>query len=226
MDKLGFYENLILHKKTAWNFSRGLICFYLTIIESTIVFGAIEEAAKVAQKIINGAGDVSLDDLSKVLEDVLTSDNPAADSVRNTVKEILNSDTISQIVGENKEAQVLTDMLDTLIDCKDKEEIRAGIKAGQEIVNIVNDSKNSDGLVLEGTTTEEKQENAKQVIENIAGSNLVMDLLGDAASDDGSAIKQITSTVGGDSEILKDAIGSANISEENKAILNRLFGNI
>lgn len=190
------------------------------------MFGAIEEAAKVAQKIIDGAGDVSLDDLSKVLEDVLTSDNPAADSVRNTVKEILNSDTISQIVGENKEAQVLTDMLDTLIDCKDKDEIRAGIKAGQEIVNIVNNNKNSDGLVLEGTTTEEKQENAKQVIENIAGSNLVMDLLEDAASDDESAIKQITSTIGGDSEILKDAIGSANISEENKAILNRLFGNI
>ncbi len=190
------------------------------------MFCAIEEAAKVAKKINDGAENVSLNDLSNVLENILTSDNPAADSVRNTVKEILKSDTISQMVGENKEAQVLTDMLDALIDCKDKDEIRSGIKAGQEIVNIVNDSKNSGGLVLSGTTPEEKKENAKQVIENIAGSNLVMGLLEGAASDDQSAIKQITSTVGGDAEILKGTISGANISEENKAILNKLFGNI
>ncbi len=190
------------------------------------MFGAIEETAKVAQKILDGAENVSLDELSTVLENILTSDSTATEAVRNTVKEILQSDTITQIVGENKEAQVLTDMLDTLIDCKDKDEIKAGIKAGQEIVNIVNNNKNSDGLVLEGTTTEEKKENAKQVIENIAGSNLVMNLLEDASNDDESAIKQITSNVGGDANILKETIADADISEENKVILNRLFGNV
>lgn len=193
------------------------------------MFGTIEETAKIAQGILDGTGNVSLDDLSKVLEDVLTSDNPAADSVRNTVKEILKSDAISQIVGENKEAQVLTDMLDTLIDCKNTEEVKAGIKAGQEIVKIVDNNKNNNGkFELEGTTIEEKKANAKEVVENIAGSKLVMNLLEDASNDNESSIKQITSNIGGDTTLLKEVINdsNANLSDADRVTLNRLFGNI
>lgn len=191
------------------------------------MFSAVEEMARIAQNILNDDGNISLDGLGDMLEDILTSENPAATEVKGAVKEILKSDTITQIVGDNKEAQVLTDMLYALVDCDNTEEIRAGIRAGQEIINLVNNNKNDGGLVLEGSSQEEKKESAKQTIENITGSEIVMGMLSDASENNESAIKQITSAIGGDAEILKEAINdpTTNISEENKQILNKLFGN-
>lgn len=191
------------------------------------MFVAVEEMAKIAQNILNDDGYISLDGLGDILDDILTSENPASEAVRNAVKEVLNSDTLTQIVGDNNEAKAMTDLLKALVNCENTEEISAGIRAGQEIVNLVNNNKNDGGLVFEGSSDEEKKENAKQTIENITSSEIVMDMLRESSENGDSAIKKITSAIGGDVEILKEAINdpSTNISEENKQILNRLFGN-
>ena len=94
---------------------------------------------------------------------------------------------------------------------------------------IVDNNKNNNGkFELEGTTIEEKKANAKEVVENIAGSKLVMNLLEDASNDNESSIKQITSNIGGDTTLLKEVINdsNANLSDADRATLNRLFGNI
>lgn len=185
------------------------------------MFSAIEEVAKVAQNIIKDDGSVDLTSLGLTLENLLMS---GSDTVKPVIKEILNSNTVADIVGNGDEAVIMTNLLDNLLDCEDIEEISSGIAAAQEIVNIVDDYKNNDNnLVLEGDTQAEKEQSAKTIIETIGNSDIVMDMLLEESQNEGSKLVNITSTAGGDASILKGAIEGANIDDNYKTILENLF---
>ncbi len=186
------------------------------------MFGVIEAVVKVAQNIINDDGSVDLTNLGVTLETILVS---GSYTVKPLIRDILDSDIVADIVGTSKEAEIMTDLLDTLLDCDDSTEISNGIAAAQEIVNIVDDYKNQNGIVLDGDTDAEKQKSAKQIIETIGSSEIVMGMLEDALDDGNSSLAGITSTVGGDADILRSAIDGANINGDYKTILNDLFGN-
>ena len=184
------------------------------------MFGTIQETIKVTQSIVNGNGSVSLDNLSGVLGDIIEDEN-----VKGTIKDALASDIVTQITGSSQTTEVLTDMLDSFIDGTSKETIEKDIAAGQEILNIVDTAMNSENkeLVLEGTTTEEKQEKANEILETIADSTVVMDMI---ANNDNQAVKDVAQSItGSDAQILIDSISSnENLTPEQKAILGGLFG--
>ena len=164
-------------------------------------FTAIQETAKIANSILGGSGSVDLESLSGVLSEIIT--NPSAQT---TINNILGSDIVKDMVGSDAVVDAMTDMLDTLVnDTNTQEELEKAISSGQEIVNLVNNSKNNDsGLVLDGETDAEKTANAETIIENIANSNVVMGLLQESASTEGSAISEVMNGLGGDTEILNN----------------------
>ena len=188
------------------------------------MFGTVQETIKVTQSIVGGSGSVDLENLSGVLGEIIADEN-----VKETIKETLSSDIVNQIVGEDTTGtvEVLTDMLDSFIDGTSAETIEKDIAAGQEIVNIVNAAVNNDNkeIVLEGTTEAEKQEKANEILETIAGSDVVMDMLADANN---TAVKEIAQSIkGDDAELLIGSIDSnQTLTAEQKAILNSLFGNV
>ncbi len=180
-------------------------------------FTAIAETAKIAQSISSGDGSVNIENLSTVLKEVVTNDG-----LKDTITTIVNSDAVTELVGNNQSAEILTDMLDTFVsDLQTEEDVDNAIVAGQEIVNIVNDSINGNDFTIAGETQEEKEQKADEILENITKSEAIMDLI----DDQNSSIAGVASSLGGDAQILKDRIdGNENISEENKVILNKLFG--
>lgn len=185
-----------------------------------VTLNAIEQTAKIAQNILNGTGSVDLGELSGVLYEIISDEN-----AKGTINNLLSSDIVTDLVGSSEVSGALVDMLDTLVnDPETEQELDDAISAGQEIVNIINNSeKNNGNLVLDGETEEEKKANAEQILENIASSDIVMGLLNESASTEGSALGSLAGGLGGDGEILKDAIDSANISAEDKEILSKLF---
>ena len=184
------------------------------------MFGTIQETIKVTQSIVNGNGSIDLGNLSGVLGDVIEDEN-----VKETIKDALSSNIVSQITGGNQTTEVLTDMLDSFINGTSKDTIEKDIAAGQEIINIVDTAMNSENkeLVLEGNTTEEKQAKADEILETIADSNVVMGMIQDA---DNQAVKDIAQSITGeDAQLLVNSISTnENLTPEQKAILNGLFG--
>lgn len=184
-----------------------------------VTFAAIQETAKIAQSIINGNGSIDINTLSGVLSDIISSD-----TAKDTINQIIDSEIVSDMLGDGDVSNSLTDILDTLVNnTETSEDLNKALESGQEIVNLISSANSDDGLKLEGTTEAEKKETATNIIENIASSDVVMDLLESSSNDANSSIGSILSNVGGDSSILKDAVSDANISDEYKNILNNLF---
>ena len=185
------------------------------------MFKTLQETIKVTQSIVTGSGSVDLNDLSGVLGEVIENE-----SVKETIKETLSSDIVSKVLGEDTTGtvEVLTDMLGSFIDGTSKETIDQDIAAGQEIINIVDSVVNNQNeLVLEGTTTEEKQAKADEILETIAGSDVVMDMLAD---ENNTAVKDIAqSLTGEDANLLIGSIETnENLTAEQKQVLANLFG--
>lgn len=189
------------------------------------MFDAIGKTAKLAQSISNNTGSLNMEELGSTLESVLFKEDGTVNSaVKEELKSLVASDTVQKLVGTSEEATVLTDMLDTLLDSTTKEDVQKNITAGEAVVKIINNNKNDGGIKLDGETEAEKQASAKEIIENIAGSDDVMGLLEDASNQSGSALKNMASgKTGNDYQVFVDSIDSANISESQKQILKNLF---
>ena len=188
------------------------------------MFAVIQETAIIAQNLSSAmsSGSIGLDNLSGALGLIVEND-----TMKETVKEIIKSDAVTQLVGDNDSAKAMTDMLETFIDNSTKESIDTDIAAGQEIVNIIQGSQSTDGIVLSGETQEEKTESAEKIIETIAASDNVMSLVKDANEkiEDESGLKNITSDLKGeDAETLIGAIDSADIDDADKLALKELLG--
>lgn len=189
------------------------------------MFDAIGKTAKLAQSISNNTGSLNMEELGSTLESVLFKEDGTVNSaVKEELKSLVASDTVQKLVGTSEEATVLTDMLDTLLDSTTKEDVQKNITAGEAVVKIINNNKNDGGIKLDGETEAEKQASAKEIIENIAGSDDVMGLLEDASNQSGSALKNMASgKTGNDYQVFVESIDSANISESQKQILKNLF---
>lgn len=188
------------------------------------MFSVIQETAIVAQNISSAvsSGNVGLDDLSGALGLIVENE-----TIKETVKEIIKSDAVTQMVGDSDSAKAVTDMLEKFVDNSTKESIDTDIAAGQEIVNIIQGTQSEDGIVLSGETPEEKTENAEKIIETIAASENVMGLVKDAneKTAEESGLKNITSDLKGeDAATLIGAIDSADIDDADKLALKALLG--
>ncbi len=190
------------------------------------MFKAIQDAAIVAQKLNNVAtGDVSLGDLSGALKDIISNDD-----VKGTVADILSKDIISNMVKEEDKAtaEVATDVLEKLVtsDKVNNDTLDADIKAGEQIINVVNDVKKNDGKLDLGETAPEKQNNADKMIADISASEGIMELAKESTeSGTGSAITDFTKNVSAeDKAILEISINNSNNDDASKQVLKNLFG--
>ena len=115
-------------------------------------------------------------------------------------------------------------MLETIVtsDKITSETLPDDIKAGQQIINIVNNVNNNSGSLNLGETEEEKQATADQMISDITGSEGIMDLLTESAnSGAGSAITDVTKKVSAeDKAIIAESIKGNEYEETFK----KLFG--
>ncbi len=185
------------------------------------MFGTIQETIKVAQSLLSGNGSVDLNDLSGVLGSIIEDEN-----VKQTIKDTISSDIISQVAGDDKTTQVMTDMLNNFIDNTTSETLQKDIAAGQEIVNLVNTAQNSTNkefvLVGENATQEEKEQKADEIVNTLAGSQTVMDML---VNPETSAAKEVTQTLtGSDIDILKNSIETnQNLDQAQKLALLEMF---
>ena len=189
------------------------------------MFKAIQDAAIVAKNLSAGEGNVSLEDLSSTLKDII-----ANDGVKDSIASVLEKDIISNVVGdENADTVgVMTDVLEKLVtsDKVNSDTIDNDIAAGEQIVNIVNNVKNNEGNLNLGETAEEKQASADKIIEDLTASEGVMELLSDSAENEqGSAITDFTKEVSTeDKAVLLESINKLDDSNPDKQTLKKLFG--
>ena len=189
------------------------------------MFKAVQDAAIVAKNLSAGEGNVSLEDLSSTLKDII-----ANDGVKDSIASVLEKDIISNVVGdENADTVgVMTDVLEKLVtsDKVNSDTIDNDIAAGEQIVNIVNNVKNNEGKLNLGETAEEKQASADKIIEDLTASEGVMELLSDSAENEqGSAITDFTKEVSAeDKAVLLESINKLEDSDPNKQTLKKLFG--
>ena len=182
-------------------------------------FTALEEAVLIAQSLNSGMGSISLENMSGVLSNIIESE-----SAKTTINQILETGIITDILGENEEAKAITEVVDMLVNGTNNENsLNNAISAGQEIVDIIDASKSDDGFVLAGDNQEQKEQSAKTILQNIAKSDAVMDMLDKSADDSNSAVGSLLSNAGGDMNILKSSIEGADLTQEQKDIFNKIF---
>ena len=209
-------EELLNNINTNWNDET---------FEFERMFKAIQDAAIVAKNISAGDGNVSLEDLSSTLKDIVSNDN-----MKDSIASVLEKDIIKNVVGEENAdtVGVMTEVLETLVTSNKvtSDTIDNDIAAGEQIVNIVNNVKNNDGNLNLGETAEEKQASADKIVEDLTSSAGVMDLLKDSAeSTEGSAITDFTKDVSTeDKAVLAESIDKLDNSDPNKQTLKKLFG--
>ncbi len=182
------------------------------------MFGTLQETIKVTQAISSGNGSVDLNDLSGVLNSAIKDQN-----VKDTLLDTLQSDIVGDVAGEDDSAKVMTEMLETFITNTKEDTLEKDIAAGQEVVDLVNASKNNANseLVLEGTTTEEKQADADEIVKTIANSQVVVNML--IAED--SSVKTMTQSLKGeDVNLLLNSIeNNETLTGPEKEALAKLF---
>jgi len=183
-----------------------------------VMFGTLQETIKVTQAIASGNGSVDLNDLSGVLNSAIKDQN-----VKDTLLDTLQSDIVGDVAGEDDSAKVMTEMLETFVTNTKEDTLDKDIAAGQEVVDLVNASKNNanNELVLKGTTTEEKQADADEIVKTIANSQVVVDML--VAED--SSVKTMTQGLkGNDVNLLLNSIEkNETLTDTEKTALAKLF---
>jgi len=143
--------------------------------------------------------------------------------VKDTLLDTLQSDIVGDVAGEDDSAKVMTEMLETFVTNTKEDTLDKDIAAGQEVVDLVNASKNNanNELVLKGTTTEEKQADADEIVKTIANSQVVVDML--VAED--SSVKTMTQGLkGNDVNLLLNSIEkNETLTDTEKTALAKLF---
>lgn len=187
-------------------------------------FKAIQESALIAKDMAEGKENVSLDNLSGTLKEIV--DDTAT---KDMIADILEKDLVSDVAGEGNQdtAGVMTDMLETFVtsDKVNSGTIDDDIVAGNQILNIVDSVKNNGGDLALGETDEEKKAAADQIVSNLTGSAGMMELITNSTEAESSAITSFTENVKPeDKAVLEQSINGAEISTEEKDALKALFG--
>ncbi len=180
----------------------------------TEMFKTIQATALIAKDISDKATNISLDSLKDTLKNI--ADNAA---MKEVVSSIVNSNIIETMVPENKKetAAVMTDMLETLMssDSANSSTVENDIKAGNQIVNIVNAAENNGGNM--GLT----EESADQMVADLTGSAAIMEMLSDDSKNETvSGYAENISTE--DKAAIENSINKLE-DGENKTALKKLF---
>ena len=208
-------DELILNIEEKWNNSE---------VKFAKTFKAIQESALIAKDMAEGKENVSLDNLSDTLKDIVEDD-----ATKEMIADILEKDLVSDVAGEGNQdtANVMTDMLEIFVtsDKVNADTIDDDIVAGNQILNIVDSVKNNDGDLGLGETEEEKKASADAIINNLTGSAGMMELITNSTEAESSALTNFTENVKAeDKEVLAESINGAEISAEEKEALKALFG--
>ncbi len=187
-------------------------------------FATIGKTAKVAQTIVSGDGNVDISTLSGVLKDVI-----ATEGAKETITTIIESSVVKEMVGDNKSAQVMTEVLTTFVEkLETEEDVDKALTAGQEIVNIVDNvlnNKEFEIIPVDGQTKEQATDN---ILTNIASSDALMTLIDENTSALSGIIPKDAedpeNNVQTDFEYLQERIDEhEGLTAEQKAILSKLF---
>lgn len=178
------------------------------------MFKTIQATAIIAKDISDKATNISLDSLKDTLKNI--ADNA---EMKGVVSGIVNSNIIETMVPENKKetAAVMTDMLETLMtsDSVNSSTVDNDIKAGNQIVNIVNAAENNGGNM--GLT----EESADQMVADLTGSAAIMEMISDDSKNEAvSGYAENISTE--DKAAIENSINKLE-DEEDKAALKKLF---
>ncbi len=196
------------------------------------MFGAVEEAAKVADSF--ASGEISLDNLEGVLEKVVESE-----AIKNTILNSLekNPETNSNIITDmgipEKDAEIITDTLKNILETSDKDSLKNDIAAAQTIVDLASSTKDGNKFEIVVAEGENKQDKADEIANNIVKSNAIMNMLDSANKSDESAIKDVMADISKDTNnedlnLIKKSIKNLETETDEEAakkqILLDLFG--
>jgi len=177
-------------------------------------FKAIGETAKVANDVLKNIENVTIDDLSNVLQSVVANND-----VKEILADVIKEEVIKEFVGESPEAEVLTDILDSVIEYATPETVEKDMQAVQSVIDVI-----SKGEDLE--LTEEK---SKEIIESIGQSDSIMSMIDSVTKDETkTSLEDLVSNVGTENlNKLNETVNNSDVlTEDQKSILNSLFGNL
>ena len=185
------------------------------------MFEAIETAAKVADNIGKTGEDVSITDLEDTLKVIIENE-----SIKEAMTEAITNNIIGEVVDDQQDAEILTDMLNTFVNnIEDPDDVASELQAGQTIVDLMNNAKeNNNNIVL---NEQNKEAEAEQIVTTLVNSNAVMAMIKE--NNESSALKDLTASLGGDVNLIKNQINAINADGNdelaaNKAALQKLFG--
>lgn len=179
-------------------------------------FNTLEETAKIAENINNA-------DLTKVKEELknLISDSDSKEQL----KQALQNGLIEELTGKNDtNTKILNELLTSFVSIDSnqntKEEVEKAVASGNEIYGLVKALDSQDKTYeFAGETESEQTTNAKNMMETIAASDVVMNVANDESSEISKAIEELNI----DKTIVQNGIKDSNISDEKKDILKKLF---
>jgi hypothetical protein len=164
---------------------------------------------------------MSFDNMKETLTNIVKNENS-----KDALKTAINNGVIEDLAGGNQtKADVMNEMLLSFMEIPSNSEtvngdIDATIKAGNEISDLVDaaSSENKE-FVYEGETQEEKNADAVQMMENIAGSKTVMNSI--SKSDSAAALAVDDLVI--DETTTAYGIDNADITDEEKNVLRKFF---
>lgn len=185
------------------------------------LFAVVQDMANVADDISKNKDDINLSDITGALSTIIDNQE-----IKDTVQSIIEDKVIEELVGsDNQEtADVVKDMLNTFMENTKASTIEKDIAAGQEIINILNDSQNNDNKVYLGETQEEKEAEAERIILTMVESEAIMAMI-EKANSENTTLKDITTNLGGDVSYIQDnLLTNTEISDTQRMALLQLFG--
>lgn len=184
------------------------------------LFATVETTAKVAKDMEN----MKLTDMTEALQGVLNSDS------KQTIEDAIDNGMLDELIGEDAEQLIVyKDLINSVLDYTDDEplDVSKEMEAGQVVADIINKSSNEEGSkssMFEGTTEEEKQQEANDAITSLTNSSAVMGMLETEADKTDSAVKGYISDMNDeDKQAFKNAIDAMEEGKD-KTTLEKLFG--
>ena len=158
-------------------------------------FKTVGETVKVANNILNKAEDITIKDLSSVIEIVVNNEN-----VKEVLSDVIKDEIIVDLVGDSETAEVMTDILDTFIENTTAETLEKDLEAAQSVIDVIS----------KGNNKEFNETVSNEIIESIGSSDAIMSMIDSVTSD--------SSKTG-----LQDLVSE--VSQENKDMLTNSIEN-
>jgi hypothetical protein len=152
--------------------------------------------------------------LSSTIKNIV-SDDVSKNLILSIIK---NEELVDQYIGSNTTSTAIVDTLASFIEKTSSETIDTDLDAFTSVVNIISSNQN---------VTELSAEDCNNFISSISNSTTMINVIDEAiTAEETSLLKSLVSNIGEDNlNNLSASIENAEISAENKAVLNKLFNN-